>query len=55
MGNNEDWKRAYSDLRGGEREINNKYPQSKQLQFIKRTNWILPRTVRGTPISKAPN
>ena len=34
---NEAWQRAC------------KYPQSKQLQFIKRTNWILPRIVRGTP------
>lgn len=45
------WQRAYSDFLG---EINNKYPQSKRLQFIKRTNWILPHRVKGTPISGVP-
>lgn len=35
-------------------EINSKYPQSKKIPFIKRTNWILPHTVQGTPISGAP-
>lgn len=51
MVNNEDWKRACSDFWVA--KINNKYPKSKQLQFIKRTNWILPCIVRGPPISKA--
>ena len=35
-------------------EINNKYLQTKQLQFIKRTSCILPHIVKGTPISGAP-
>jgi hypothetical protein len=35
-------------------EINNKYLQTKQLQFIKRTSCILPHIVKGTPISVAP-
>lgn len=32
-------------------EINNIYPKSKRLQFIKRTNWVLPHIVWGTPVS----
>jgi hypothetical protein len=35
-------------------EINNQYTKSKQLKFIKRTNWILPPIVKRTPISGAP-
>lgn len=35
-------------------EINNKYPKSKRLQFIKRTNWVLPHIVWRTPISGSP-
>jgi hypothetical protein len=35
-------------------EINNKYPKSKHLQFIKRINCILPLIVKETPISKTP-
>jgi hypothetical protein len=34
-------------------EINNKFPRSKQLQFIKTITWILPYIIRGTPISQA--
>lgn len=48
---NEHWQRACSNFLG---EINNRYPKSKRLQFIKRTNWILPRIIKGTPISGAP-
>ena len=32
----------------------NEYLQSKHLQFTKRTNWILPSIVKGTPIPQAP-
>ena len=32
----------------------NEYLQSKHLQFTKRTNWILPSIVKGTPIPEAP-
>lgn len=35
-------------------EINDRYFKSKQLQFIKWTNWILLSTVRGIPVSTAP-
>lgn len=31
-------------------EINNKYPKSKRIKFIERTNRILPPIVQGTPI-----
>ena len=34
--------------------INNRYPKSKWLQFIKRTNWILPHIIKETSISIAP-
>ena len=34
-------------------EINNNYPKSKRLNFIKRTSWILPRIVRDAPITGA--
>ena len=34
-------------------DSNNKDSNSKQPQFIKRINWILPCTIRGTPISEA--
>ena len=42
---------AYNNFLG---EINNRYPKSKWLHFIKRTNWILPHIIKGTPISEAP-
>lgn len=32
-------------------EIGNKYQKSKIFQFIKKTDWILPHIVKGTPIS----
>lgn len=48
---NEDLRRASSNYLG---EINNKYLQSKHLQFIKRTSWICPHFVRGAPIPEAP-
>lgn len=35
----EHWQRACSNWGA---EINNKYPKGKQLQFIKRNNWVLP-------------
>lgn len=35
-------------------EINSKYPKSKQLQFIKRINWILPCIVKGMPFPGTP-
>ena len=35
--------------------INVKYPKGKQLQFIKRTNWILPHIVRETSMPKDPH
>jgi hypothetical protein len=34
---NEDWQKTCSNFLG---EINNKYPQSRHIPFIKRTNWI---------------
>ena len=36
---NKDWQRAFNNFL---EYINNKYPQSKGLQFIQRTTWILP-------------
>jgi hypothetical protein len=48
---NKDWQRAFNNFL---EYINNKYPQSKGLQFIQRTTWILPCAVRGTLVSKAP-
>ena len=48
---NEDWQRACSNYLGG---INSKHPKTKHLYFIKITNWILPRIVKGTPIPEAP-
>ena len=44
---NEQWQRAYANFLG---EINNNYPKSKRLNFIKRTSWILPRIVHDGPI-----
>ena len=43
------WQRAYSNFGG---EISNIYPECKQLQFIKRTNWILSYIIKGMPISR---
>lgn len=34
-------------------EINNKYPKSKHLQFIKLTSWIIPCVIKGRPTPKA--
>lgn len=48
---NEDWQRACSDYLG---EVNNRYPQSKHMQLIKRINWIPPCIVKGTQIPEAP-
>ena len=47
---NEPWQRACAIFLG---EINNNYPKSKRLNFIKRTSWILPRIVRDAPITGA--
>ena len=47
---NEPWQRACANFLG---EINNNYPKSKRLNFIKRTSWILPRIVRDAPITGA--
>ena len=41
---------AYNNFLG---EINNRYPKSKWLHFIKGINWILPHIIKGTPISGA--
>jgi hypothetical protein len=35
-------------------EINNKCPKSKHKELIERSNCILPRTVKRTPIPEAP-
>lgn len=45
-----DWQRVCNNFLG---DINNKYVKSKQLQFTKRTGWILPCTVKRTPVSAA--
>ncbi|KAL6044970.1 hypothetical protein STEG23_011887 [Scotinomys teguina] len=45
---NEYWQRACSNFLG---EINNHYPKSKRIEFIKKTEWVLPHTVRQKPIS----
>lgn len=34
-------------------EIKSNYPKSKCIEFIKRTNWILPLIVKGMPIPVA--
>ena len=34
-------------------EINNKYPKSKRLQFIRKPDWVLPHIVWETLISGA--
>ena len=44
---NEYWQRVFNNFL---EEISNKYPQIKKLQFIKRTNWIIPYIVWETPI-----
>ena len=48
---NEDWQRACHNYLG---EINNKCPKSKHKELIERSNCILPRTVKRTPIPEAP-
>ncbi|KAL6034225.1 hypothetical protein STEG23_023036 [Scotinomys teguina] len=45
---NEYWQRACSNFLG---EINNHYPKSKRIEFIKKTEWVLPHIVRQKPIS----
>ncbi|KAL6079786.1 hypothetical protein STEG23_023427 [Scotinomys teguina] len=45
---NEYWQRACSNFLG---EINNRYPKSKRIEFIKKTEWVLPHSVRQKPIS----
>ncbi|KAL6038953.1 hypothetical protein STEG23_010042 [Scotinomys teguina] len=45
---NEYWQRACSNFLG---EINNRYPKSKRIEFIKKTEWVLPHIVRQKPIS----
>ncbi|KAL6063533.1 hypothetical protein STEG23_000298 [Scotinomys teguina] len=45
---NEYWQRACSNFLG---EINNCYPKSKRIEFIKKTEWVLPHIVRQKPIS----
>lgn len=34
--------------------MSNKYPKSKHIQFIKRTNWIFLHSIKKTPVSEAP-
>ncbi|KAL6093193.1 hypothetical protein STEG23_016117 [Scotinomys teguina] len=48
---NEYWQRACSNFLG---EINNRYPKSKRIEFIKKTEWVLPHIVRQKPISGVP-
>ncbi|KAL6070467.1 hypothetical protein STEG23_006054, partial [Scotinomys teguina] len=45
---NEYWQRACSNFLG---DINNRYPKSKKIEFIKKTEWVLPHIVRQKPIS----
>ncbi|KAL6030268.1 hypothetical protein STEG23_031665, partial [Scotinomys teguina] len=45
---NEYWQRACNNFLG---EINNRYPKSKRIEFIKKTEWVLPHIVRQKPIS----
>ncbi|KAL6043499.1 hypothetical protein STEG23_013971, partial [Scotinomys teguina] len=45
---NKYWQRACSNFLG---EINNHYPKSKRIEFIKKTEWVLPHIVRQKPIS----
>ena len=47
----EPWQRVCSNFLG---DINNKYPRSRRIEFLKKTDWILPRIVRSKPISGAP-
>ena len=44
------WQRSCSNYLG---KVNNKYVKSKCIQFIKRTNWILPHIVKRTSIPEA--
>jgi hypothetical protein len=44
----EHWQGASSNFL---EDINNRYPKSKWLQFIKRTNCFLHCIIKGTPIS----
>lgn len=48
---NENWQRAYNNFLG---EINNSYLKSEKPKYIKRTGWILPWLIWGTPISGYP-
>ncbi|KAL6058683.1 hypothetical protein STEG23_035832, partial [Scotinomys teguina] len=45
---NEYWQRACSNFLG---EINNRYPKSKRIEFIKKTECVLPHIVQQKPIS----
>ncbi|KAL6033485.1 hypothetical protein STEG23_016302 [Scotinomys teguina] len=45
---NEYWQRACSNFLG---EINNCYPKSKRIEFIKKTEWVLPHIVQQKPVS----
>ncbi|KAL6090311.1 hypothetical protein STEG23_009234 [Scotinomys teguina] len=45
---NEYWQRAFSNFLG---EINNRYPKSKRIEFVKKTEWVLPHIVQQKPIS----
>lgn len=37
------------------KKSNHKYPKSKQLQFIKKDQWILPHLGSGMPIPESPS
>lgn len=45
-----DWQRVCNNFLG---DINNKYVKSKELQFTKRTEWILSCIVKRAPVSVA--
>ena len=45
------WQIAFADYVGS---IDNHYPKNPVLQFIKRTQWILPKKVKESPIIDAP-
>ena len=46
-----DWQIAFADYIGS---IDNRYPKNPILQFIKQTQWILPKKVKDSPITEAP-
>ncbi|KAL6034957.1 hypothetical protein STEG23_012072 [Scotinomys teguina] len=45
---NEYWQRACSNFLG---EINNRYPKNKRIEFIKKSEWVLPHIVQQKRIS----